>query len=82
MGFDLLSERSGERQQAALIHVEAAVLVTADDVEGERRSVPGRVSVRHHELEDGAADGLALLQETASINSPFNSNFNYFYCFI
>lgn len=68
MGFDLLSERSGERQQAALIHVEAAVFVAADDVEGERRSVPGRVSVHHHELQDAAADGLALLQETGFIN--------------
>lgn len=61
MGLDLLPERRGERQKAALVHVETAVLIAADDVEGERRAVPGRVSVRHHELEDGAADGLALL---------------------
>lgn len=56
MGFDLLSEWSGERQQATLVDVETAVLVAADDVEGERRSVPGRVFVRHDKLEDAAAD--------------------------
>ncbi len=56
MGFDLLSEWSRERQQATLVDVEAAALVAADDVEGERRAVPGRVFVCHHELEDAAAD--------------------------
>lgn len=56
MGFDLLSERSRERQQAALVDVETAVLVAADYVEGERRAVLGRVFIRHHELEDAAAD--------------------------
>ena len=64
MGFDLLPERSGERQQAALVDVETAVLVAADDVEGERGTVPGRVLVHHQQLEDAAADRLALLRET------------------
>lgn len=64
VGFHLLPQRGGERQQTALIHVETAVLVAADDVEGERRAVFGHVPVHHHELQDGAADGLALLQET------------------
>lgn len=68
-GFDLLSERAGKRQQPALIHVEATVLVAADDVEGEGRAVSGCVPVRHHQLDDTAADGLALLQETASVRS-------------
>lgn len=54
--------------------METAVLVAADDVEGERRAVPGRVFVRHDELEDAAADRLALLQETRLINSPFSFN--------
>lgn len=63
MSFDLPPERRGERQQAALVHVETAVLVAADDVEGEGWAVPGRVLVRHQQLEDGAPDGLALLQE-------------------
>lgn len=71
MGLDLLPERRRERQKAALVHVETAVLVTADDVEGERRAVPGGISVLHHELEDGAADGLTLLQETRSIIHTF-----------
>ena len=62
MGFDLLPEWRGERQQASLIHVEAAVLVSAHDVDGVGRAVPGRVSVRHHQLQDGAARRLALLQ--------------------
>lgn len=78
MGFDLLSERSRERQQAALVDVEAAVLVAADDVDGERRSVPGRVFVRHHQLEDAAAERLALLQEDRCVNSPFLFNLKYF----
>lgn len=60
-GFGLLFEWSRERQQATLVDVETAVLVAADNVEGERRAVLGRVFVRHHELEDGAADRLALL---------------------
>lgn len=60
--FDLLPERSRERQEAALVDVETAALVAADDVEGEGRTVLGRVFVRDHELEDGAADRLALLQ--------------------
>lgn len=68
-GFDLLSERAAKRQQPALIHVEAAVLVAADDVEGEGRAVSGRVPVRHHQLQDAAADGFALLQETTSVRS-------------
>ena len=65
MRFDLLPEWSRERQQAALVDVETAVLVAADDVERERRPVLGRVSVSHHKLEDGAADRLALLLETS-----------------
>lgn len=68
-GFDPLSERAGERQQPALVHVEAAVLVAADDVEGEWRAVSGRVPVRHHQLEDAAADRFALLRETAPVRS-------------
>lgn len=72
--FDPLPERSSERQQAALVHVEAALLVAADDVKGERQAVPGRVSVRHHELEDAAADRLALLQETReTFRKPLDS---------
>lgn len=49
--------------------MEAAVFVAADDVKGEGWSVPGRVFVRDHELEDAAADGLTLLQETGFISS-------------
>lgn len=44
--------------------METAVLVAADDVEGEWRAVLGRVFVRHHELQDAAAGRLALLQQT------------------
>lgn len=69
MGFDLFSERRGERQQAALVHMEAPVFVTADNVKGEGRSIPGCVFVRDHELEDAATDGLALLQKTGFITS-------------
>lgn len=68
MGFDLLPEWSRERQQAALVDVETAILVATDNVEGERRAIPGRVFVHHHELEDAAADRLALLQETRFIS--------------
>lgn len=64
VGLDFPPERRGERQQAPLVHVETAVLVAADDVDGEGRPVPGRVSVRHQELEDAAADRLALLHDT------------------
>lgn len=80
MGFDLLSEWSRERQQAALVDVETAVLVAADDVDGERRAVSGRVFVRHHQLQDAAADRLALLQDTRFISSPFYTT-KYFNCF-
>ena len=73
MGFDLLSEWGRKRQQATLVDVETAVLIAADDVDGERRAVPGRVFVRHHQLEDAAADWLALLQETGFISSPLCS---------
>lgn len=75
--FDLLPEWSGERQQAALVHVEMPILVATDDVEGERQAVPGRVFVPHHELKDAAADWLALLQEMRFIYSSF-FNFSYF----
>lgn len=68
MGFDPLPEGSGEGQQTTLVHVEAALLVPADDVEGEGRAVAGRVSVRHHQLQDAAADGLALLQANVHLN--------------
>lgn len=54
--FDLLPEWSRERQQPALVDVETAIVIATDDVEGERRAVLGRVFVRHHELEDAAAD--------------------------
>jgi len=64
VGLDLLPERRGQRQQAALVHLEPPVLVAADDVDGEGGAVPGRVPVRHHQLEDAAAHRLALLQET------------------
>lgn len=72
-GLDPLLERSRQRQQAALVHVETMVLITADDVEGEWRAVPGRVPVRHHELEEAAADRLALLQGDMT-SPPFNSS--------
>lgn len=71
MGFDLLPEGSREGQQSTLVHVEAALLVPTDDVEGEGRAIPGRVSVRHHQLQDAAADGLALLQANIHLKSPF-----------
>lgn len=64
VSFHLLPERSRERQQAALVHMETAVLVPADNVEGERRAVPWGVFVRHHQLEDAAANRLALLRDT------------------
>lgn len=73
-GFGLLPERSRERQQAALVDVETPLIVAADDVEGERRAVLGGVSVRHDQLEDAAADGLALLQETAPLFQIFLLN--------
>lgn len=69
MVFDLLSERCRQWQQATLVNVETAVLVAADDMEGERWAVPGRVFVRHHKLEDAAADWLAFLQDTLLIIS-------------
>ncbi len=56
LGFDLLSEGSRERQQATLVDMETAVLVATDNVERERRAVPGRVFVCHDKLEDAAAD--------------------------
>lgn len=71
--FDLLLQWSGKRQQAALVHVETSILVATDDVEGERRAVPGRVFVGHHELEDAAAERLALLQETRLVSSLLSS---------
>lgn len=64
VSFHLLPERSRERQQAALVHMETAVLVPADNVEGERRAIPWGVFVPHHQLEDAAADRLALLRDT------------------
>lgn len=64
VSFHLLPEWSRERQQAALVHMETAVLVPADNVEGERRAVPRGVFVHHHQLEDAAADRLALLRDT------------------
>lgn len=67
MRFDPLPEWSRERQQAALVDVETAILVAADDVEGERRAVLERIFVCHHQLEEAAADRLALLQETMSL---------------
>lgn len=67
-GFHLLPERSRKRQQAALVDVETPVLVAADDVEGERRAVGGRVLIRHQQLQDAAAQRLALLQETSLSN--------------
>lgn len=55
--------------------MEAMVLVATDDVEGKGWAVPGRVFVRHHELKDAAADGLALLQQTGEF---VMNNFNGF----
>lgn len=74
VGLDLLPEGSREGQQTALVHVEAALLVPTHDVEGEGRAVPGRVPVRHHQLQDAAAHGLALLQAKTHLKSPFRSS--------
>lgn len=52
--FDLLPQRRGKGEQAALVDVETPVLVAADDVEGEGRAVLGCVSVCDDKLQDAA----------------------------
>lgn len=47
--------------------METPVLVAADNVEGEGGSIFGRVFVRDHELEDTAAQRLALLWDTTGL---------------
>ena len=75
----LLPERRGQRQQPPLVHLEAAVFVAADDVEGEGGAVPGLVLVRHAELKHATAHRLALLGRThaqASLFKPVSTCLN------
>lgn len=61
LGLGLHLQGPGQGQEAALVHVEAPVLVARHDVEGEGRSVFGRVPVRHHQLQHATAQWLSLL---------------------